>query len=417
MSDLLDTKPQRAVYKRPYLYPKQERALFAPVRYSLIEASTKSGKTVGALVWLIEQAIQGKRGQAYWWVAPVYRQANIAFRRAETMIPERLRSVNKSEQYITLANGAVVWFLSAEKPDHLYGDDVYAAVIDEASRVREESRDAVRSTLTATQGPMRIIGNVKGKGTWFYRMCRLAESNEANMEYHKIDVYDAIDAGIFPAEEMEDARRQLPDHVFRELYLAEAVDDDTNPFGIQAIADCVQLKETKAPIKAWGWDVAKSQDWTVGTAMDGDRGVARWHRFRQPWVDTVARMQRECKGIETLVDSTGVGDPVLEMLQGKIVDGKRRSTTLYRNFKGFKFTGQSKQQLIEALIIEVQNGDIGILDGVARREFEMFEYQYTRTGVRYAAPEGTHDDCVMSAALALWAYRNRRPKPRAASRR
>jgi len=34
------------------------------------------------------------------------------------------------------------------------------------------------------------------------------------------------------------------------------------------------------------------------------------------------------------------------------------------------------------------------------RELEAFEYVYTRTGVRYSAPEGLHDDCVCSLALA-----------------
>ena len=34
-------------------------------------------------------------------------------------------------------------------------------------------------------------------------------------------------------------------------------------------------------------------------------------------------------------------------------------------------------------------------------ELENFEYEYTRTGVRYTAPQGLHDDCVMSLALAV----------------
>jgi hypothetical protein len=33
-------------------------------------------------------------------------------------------------------------------------------------------------------------------------------------------------------------------------------------------------------------------------------------------------------------------------------------------------------------------------------ELENFEYEYTKTGVRYSAPDGSHDDCVMSLALA-----------------
>jgi hypothetical protein len=77
----------------------------------------------------------------------------------------------------------MVAFKSAEKPDNLYGDDVYAVVIDEASRVRQESWHAVRSTLTATRGPVRIIGNIKGRKNWFYDLARKAEAGEEGMHY------------------------------------------------------------------------------------------------------------------------------------------------------------------------------------------------------------------------------------------
>ena len=68
-------------YQRPTLYPKQENAIFCDERYSVIEGSTKCGKTVACLAWILEQALMGKPGQTYWWIAPVYPQAKIAFRR------------------------------------------------------------------------------------------------------------------------------------------------------------------------------------------------------------------------------------------------------------------------------------------------------------------------------------------------
>jgi hypothetical protein len=39
----------RIEYERPYLYPKQLAAIFDPRRYSVIEASTKAGKTSGCI--------------------------------------------------------------------------------------------------------------------------------------------------------------------------------------------------------------------------------------------------------------------------------------------------------------------------------------------------------------------------------
>jgi len=78
--------------------------------------------------------------------------------------------------------------------------------------------------LTATRGPIRIIGNVRGRGTWAYRLGREAQRGAPDMHYAKITATDAVEAGILSEEEIEDAKRRLPDGVFRELYLAEAAD-------------------------------------------------------------------------------------------------------------------------------------------------------------------------------------------------
>jgi hypothetical protein len=63
-------------------------------------------------------------------------------------------------------NRAVIRFKSGEKTDSLYDEDVWAAVLDEASRMREEAFHAIRSTLTATRGKVRLIGNAKGRKNW-----------------------------------------------------------------------------------------------------------------------------------------------------------------------------------------------------------------------------------------------------------
>ncbi len=213
-------------YKRPPLAAYQREAIFCKERYGIIEASTKAGKTAGCLLWLLEQALAGKDNWNYWWVAPVYAQAKIAFRRMKRGIPRHLYRANESELTITLANGSVIWFKSGEKPDNLYGEDVHAAVVDEASRVKEESWHALRSTLTATHGPVRIIGNVKGRKNWAYKMARKAEGKAKDMHYARITAVDAIKAGIITQDEVNDARATLPEQVFNELYMAMASDDD-----------------------------------------------------------------------------------------------------------------------------------------------------------------------------------------------
>lgn len=381
-------RPREAVYVRPYLYPKQLAAIFAPTRYAEIEASTKSGKTHGCIVWLLEQAFQAKPGQHCWWVAPWYPASKIAYRRVKRALPPQLYKSHDSDLTITLANDVTVWFKSGEKPDALYGEDVVAAVIDEASRVREEAFHAVRSTLTATRGKIRMIGNVKGRKNWFWKLCRQAQSGQPDHTYSKLTYQDAIDGKIMDPREAADARTVLPESVWRELYEAEASDDQGNPFGVQYIQAAKGPLSVK-PAVVWGWDFAKSYDWTWGIGLDADGAVCQSIRFQKPWGETIQDVTRLTGDAAAYGDSTGVGDAVVEQIQ-----------KLVPHFEGFKFTSQSKQQLMESLALDFQQGKIVGLPEELAAECEAFEYLYTRTGVRYAGPEGMHDDGVCALALA-----------------
>lgn len=395
----------------PSLYAKQRAAIFTPVRIAIVEASTKSGKTVGCMSWLLDRAIQrGKPGRNYWWVAPIFPQAKIAYRRLCRML-RRVDSIkrywqqNRTELTITLWNGAVLWFKGSDKPDSLYGEEVDGAVIDEGSRCKEEAWHAVRSTLTRTRGPVRIIGNVKGKTNWAYLLGVKAKCGEPDMAYAKITAYDAVEAGVLDAAEIESAKAVLPENVFRELYLAEPSDDGGNPFGLDAILRCV-IPDWKpgGTVAAWGVDLAKSHDWTVAIGLDSAGRCVAFQRWQGDWRATAARLAAMLKHTPALVDSTGVGDPIVEQLQA------RCGAT-----DGYKFTSQSKQQLMEGLAVAIQQRQVGFPDGVIVHELESYQYEYKAGGrVCYTAPEGMHDDTVCALALAV---RCLRAGPTAASLR
>lgn len=405
-----DTTPTSSFkYTRPPLYKKQEDAIFNDARYSVCEASTKSGKTHGCIAWIFEQGVTGKPGQNFWWVAPVFGQAKIAYRRLKraikTSLPDQMYHFNDSDLYIQLLPfDTFIWFKSADKPDSLYGEDVFGAVIDEASRVKEEAWHAVRSTLTATRGPIRFIGNVKGRKNWAYKLARRAEAGEEDMHYAVITAYDAADAGVLDYAEIEDAKRVLPEPIFNELYLCIPSDDGGNPFGLKQIRNCIADISTKQPA-VWGWDLAKSRDYTVGIGLDREGRVCRFERWQSPWNVTKDRIAFLTGSAPALVDSTGVGDPIVEDLQALSMGGAfRNASSLTSNFQGFKFTSPSKQQLLDGLRVAIQGEHVRYPDGPIVNELESFEYEYTATGVKYSAPSGMFDDCVMALALAWRHY-------------
>lgn len=398
------TQPE---YVRPPLYNQQREAIFHPKRFGVVEASTKAGKTYACLAWLFERFIlQGKLGWNYWWVAPSYPQARIAYRRLRRSIMRQplayrvLFAFNESEMSCTGPMGQVLTFRTGEKPDLLYGDDVHACVIDEYTRVREEAWYAVLSTLTKTNGFVRLIGNVKGRKNWGYVIARKAEAGEKGWHYAKLTADDAVKAGVIKPEVVEDARRTLPPDVFRELFYAEPAENRANPFGADNITACTAPESDDPPV-AWGWDLAKSLDFTVGIGLDANGYTARggYHEWQKPWEECEADIIRITDGVEAMVDESGVGNPIVERLQ-------RQGD----NFHGFNFAGSSKniggmgkQQLMEFFRAKVRQHEVHFPPEVAAQMYE-FEYEYTRTGVKYSAPDGMHDDRVIAAALAtlMW---------------
>ena len=153
---------------------------------------------------------------------------------------------------------------------------------------------------------------------------------------------------------------------------------------------------TAAP-ESWGVDLAKSHDWTVAVALDASGAVCRLERWQGPWNLTREKLAKMIGQTSAQIDSTGVGDPIVEDLR-----------RVCRRVEGFKFTSQSKQQLMEGLQIAISTSDIRFPDGWLRNELEAFGFRYSGRSVSYEATTG-HDDGVCALALAVLARRTRRP--------
>lgn len=391
--------PTHIAYTRPWVADYQRQMLDCPARYTVTEASTKAGKTASHIIWLFEQALQGGPGEQFWWVAPVYGQAQIAYDRMKRQVSAPgFFTKNESKLTLTLPTGSVIAFKSADKPDNLYGDDVHAAVFDEFTRAKEGAWVALRSTLTATRGRCKFIGNVKGKKNWGYKLALKARAadNPATYAYFKITAFDAAKAGILEYDEIEQARQDLPDIVFRELYLAEASDDGTNPFGQRYLLKCLYLDGQLAPGPAvcYGIDLAKSVDYVAVVGLNADGYVCHLDRWQGDWNVTKTRI-RTLPDLPTLIDQTGVGGPIVEDLQ-----------LTRRKAEGFLFSNDSKQGLMESLAAAFQQSLTAYPAGWLADELEAFEYTRNASGRWfYSAPEGLHDDGVCAYALAWKQYR------------
>jgi hypothetical protein len=75
-------------------------------------------------------------------------------------------------------------------------------------------------------------------------------------------------------------------------------------------------------------------------------------------------------------------------------------------------TNATKAALVDGLALALERGDVTLLrDDVQTAELEAFTSERLPSGlVRYAAPEGLHDDCVCALFLAWEACTNTAPR-------
>ncbi len=362
----------------PNPHINQKKILECNKRFIVVMCGRRFGKSELSQILSISEAIKG--GQVAY-ITPTYKLAKAFFERLTSAIPFKN---NISNLKIYCPNNGSIEFFTGERLDNLRGRKFHLVIIDEAAFIPDlESgwQNSIRPTLTDYEGKAVFLSTPRGKN-FFYSM--FMKEGENDWKSFKFSTYDNP---YINAREIDDARLQLPEVVFEQEYLANPAENSANPFGNAFIQRCIKPISAQQ-IVAYGIDLAKSVDFTVIIGLDNGGNVAYFDRYQMDWHNTKANIKR-LPIAPILADSTGVGDPILEDL---IREGV--------NIEGLKFTSQSKQQLMEGLAQAIQQGKIGYPEGVIVDELDVFEYQFTANGVRYSAPSGFHDDCVMALALA-----------------
>ena len=303
-------------FKLPPLYKKQRMAIYddvdndTPARVRLCLASTKSGKTSGALVHILEQAMDAPNTN-HLWGAPGYGLAKMAWERLGDMLaladPERrYYEMFSGERYIRLANNAKIYFKGVDNFNAIYGNEYHSAILDEFSRCSEDAYNAIYSTLSTTRGSLVCIGNVTTRN-WAWKLCQKAQGGEEGMCFHEINAMDAVNAGVLAQESLDDAKAQMSEMMFNSLYLNILGEDGGCPFNISKIDQCIRNSKAGETV-VFGVDVAAMTAWTVCVGLDEANIISEIHRFRTgDWKVTNERIAKIIKDTPTLLDSTGGG--------------------------------------------------------------------------------------------------------------
>lgn len=375
---------------------RRQRIQTVGARFVVTMCGRRWGKSTDGEEWIEDGAL---RGLPCAWFAPTYKYLIEVWESLAYRLGPIARSINKTDKRIELHTGGLIECWTLDTPDAGRSRKYKRAVIDEAGLVRgllNTWQQSIRPTLVDLVGDAWIYGTPKGRTHDFSQLFAKGESGETGWLSHRAPTRENP---YIPQAEIEAARRDMPEAAYLQEFEGIPADDGANPFGLTAIAGCVQPL-SDYPVAVWGWDFARAQDWTVGIGLDATGCVAQVHRWQgKPWNETKRLVVEAVEQTPCVGDSTGLGDVVVESIQ-----------QLGAPMSGYMFTPKSKQSLMERLSAAIQSRQVGFPDGLIRSELETFSYEYTAHGVRYSAPAGLHDDCVMALALAVYAYDRVQPR-------
>jgi hypothetical protein len=367
-------------------------------------------------------AIEGAaHGQPWLWTAPTYDQVRIGWEESKRAAGSVARFTQDQMRAVFPSGGSIL-YRSLDNPDNARGHTAAGVIMDEASVVREEAwYEVVRPMLLDTGGAAWFLFTPAGRG-WTWREfvqagdrsdsaawqvptlgCRIDSSGQLQRAPHPLENPNV------PFSEIEQLWRTMPERTFRQEILAEFVQDAGGVF--RRVREAATATEQRTPQPgheyAFGVDWAKSADFTVITVLDlTDYSVALKDRFNQiDYQVQLGRLRALYERFQPRVvvpERNSIGEPLIEQLQR---EGMR--------VKPFTTTSASKTVLIDALALAFEKGSIRIPnDPTLIAELEAYEMERTQAGtLRYSAPSGMHDDCVISLALAWSVAAKPAPRP------
>lgn len=217
--------PRKTVHLRVPLHSGQRAIKDHPARFRVVACGRQWGKTRLGCPYAFKRALEGKR---VWWVAPDYPRAQIGWRILRGFAKQLpFAEVKEGERRIEFpGNGGFVEVKSAHGDDRLRGPTLDDVVIDEAAFMDEERwTKELRPTLSVRRGRALFLSSFRGKN-WFYGLYERGRADSP--EYMPGDPpawkswrHPSIDNPYIDAAEIEEARLELPEDVFRQEYEAD----------------------------------------------------------------------------------------------------------------------------------------------------------------------------------------------------
>lgn len=379
------------VIPRPHEHQRQ--IMDGASRFNVIACGRRFGKTTMGTE-LIAQVIKYPSA----WFAPSYKMLLEVWREFDRVFAPIVAHRSAQERRLEFYGGGHIEFWSLQDENAGRGRKYKRIIVDEAGFVRylwDIWNASLRPTLADMQGDAFFPGTPKGRND-YWRLYQLGV-DPTETEWRSFQKPGYLNPHV-PASEFEAMKRSLPERVYRQEILAEFLEDGGGVFRHVMDAVDASVRQDLAQSGSqyiMGVDWGKHNDFTVLTVIDVTLGhVCYVDRFNQiDYTFQVGRLRAlydRFKPAQIIAEQNSMGDPLIEQLRQQSLP-----------VTAFMTTNATKKAAVEALALAFERDEIRIPDEpVLVGELQAFESERLPSGnIRYGAPDGMHDDTVMSLAI------------------
>jgi hypothetical protein len=338
------------------------------------------------------------KGNPVAWFSPTNKLMADTWRELLSILAPVMRDKSEQEKRIELIGGGVIDLWSLDSPDAGRGRKYALVVVDEAAMIpalEQAWQQTIRPTLTDLQGSAWFLSTPKGMN-YFNTLFNRGQDPERD-DWASWQMPTSANPFILP-QEIEAARLDMTEAAFNQEYLALFVNWEGSVFRRvgEAATAASRTEPESGHAYVIGCDWGRSKDYTVFVVLDTTtHAMVAMDRSNQ--VDYTLQCGRLralydlWRPQQIIAEQNSIGQPLIEQLTR---DGMR--------IQPFNTTNASKAQAVEALALAFERGDIRILnDAVLLSELTAYQAETLPSGlIRYTAPSGQHDDCVIALAIA-----------------
>lgn len=377
------------------LHKAQQSIIDGAARFNVACCGRRFGKDILAKHLYILPALEGKRCA---WFNPSYPMLTDTWRDVMNTVAEIVARPNVQQHSLELVTGGILDMWSMDAINSARGRKYHRIIVNECAftpTLMDAWDMVMRPMLMDFQGDAYFFSTPKGRGG-FYQLYQYGI--DGTLPDWKSFHFPTWANPHIKQAEVDEARARMSYRAFRQEIAAEFMDDAGGVFrNVRAAATAPKVDGPQANhTYVAGLDWALSTDYTVLTVCDA---TTKQHVFTSRFNGLDYNLQRQriandCKrwNVSALIaEANAMGKPNNDEL--------RRLGVPVRDFTT---TNTTKAEIIERLAAAFDNAGVQIQnEPVLIGELEAYEQERLTSGaMRYSAPNGMHDDCVMSLALA-----------------